>query len=331
MPVIDNSERKILITGANGFVGSQIVKYLADKGYQIVALTYDKAGIDNLKEINKVQFKSLDITNLDALESLFCEYKFDVVIHLAALIRQGRLTQEQYLKVNYSASADIFKLSNSSDVKQFIFFSTTDLYDNKCSADIFTEDSKVRPVSSYAQSKYMVEQYLTNAGQGKAAYTILRPAAIYGPNDKNGNMAKIFKLVKKGVFPIIGDGCNRKSLLNIDNLAEFVDKIILSKSCFNQVFNVCDEESYSMLEIVGTMERVSGVKVVKIKINNKLFEFFIKLLRFLSIKLLKKEIINKNFTDKFVSNNVCSIEKIKKAVGYSPRYILEDGLTKYYA
>lgn len=194
--------KKVLITGANSYVGTNIEKWL-------------------MKEPDKYYVETLDMKDPNWKEFDFS--KFDVVFHVAGIahVSTKRSLKDLYFKVNRDLTIETSKKAKESGVKQFIFMSSMIVYNSK--EKNITFDTKAKPNNFYGLSKLQAEEGILSLQTEKFDICILRPPMIYGPGSK-GNFPKLIKLSKKTpIFPSIS---NKRSMLYIDNLAEILKYII---------------------------------------------------------------------------------------------------------
>src|SRR5690554_6776155 len=194
--------KRVLITGANSYVGTNVERWL-------------------MKEPDKYYVETLDMKDPNWINFDFS--KFDVVFHVAGIAHSTpkKSERELYYKVNTQLTIDTAKLAKKSGVKQFIFMSSMIVYNKKETR--ITKDTKPNPDNFYGDSKLQAELGIKPLQDNNFNVTILRPPMIYGPGSK-GNFLKLIKLARKTViFPKIE---NKRSMLYIDNLSNNIKYII---------------------------------------------------------------------------------------------------------
>lgn len=243
--------KKILITGAGSYVGESVRKYMLSHGsYQIDA-------VDTMGD----KWKQADYS------------QYDVVYHVAGIahVNADPKMEPLYYKVNRDLTIEVAKHAKAAGVRQFIFMSSQIVFHESQSlkTEVLTKDTKENPNGFYGDSKLQAEIGLRklnenedeNANQMKIC--ILRPCMIYGPNAK-GNFPRLAKLaVKTPVFP---EWHNKRSMLYIDNLAEFV------KQCVDRelagTFYPQNREQADTVEIIRFFAKAAGHKVWITKLFN---------------------------------------------------------------
>lgn len=221
--------KRVLITGAGSYVGEKVREYLlATAGDQIQVETVDTFG-DN--------WKKADYT------------KFDVVYHVAGIaeVNNKKGSEQLYYKVNTDLTIEIAKWAKEHGVKQFIFMSSMIVYKETRSLKGLhvTPVTKPDPNGCYGDSKLKAENGLHELKSPTFKVCILRPPMIYGPNSKS-NLLKLGWLGTK--TPLFPDWRNKRSMLYIDNLGEFVKQVILRE--MEGVFYPQNKEQSATVDIV---------------------------------------------------------------------------------
>lgn len=199
--------KKVLITGAGSYVGESVKNYIlrTSEEFQIDAVdTFDD------------HWKQADFT------------QYDTVYHVAGIahVNADPKMEPLYYKVNRDLTIEIAEHAKKAGVKQFIFMSSMIVFHESQSlkTEVLTPDTKPRPNGFYGDSKLQAEEGLRRLESPFFLVCILRPPMIYGPNSK-GNFLKLGWLATK--TPIFPAWHNKRSMLYIDNLAEFVKQAIL--------------------------------------------------------------------------------------------------------
>lgn len=195
--------KKILITGANSYIGSSFENYL-NKNYN------NCYQIDTLDMINE-SWKNFDFSS------------YDVIYHVAGIahIKETKDNKDLYYKVNKDLAIEVAKKAKQENVKQFIFLSSMSVYGIE--KGFITKDTTLNPKSNYAKSKLQAEEVLKSLQTKDFKICIIRPPMVYG-KDCKGNFQSLIKFAKK--LPIFPKVKNNRSMIYIDNLSEFVKLLI---------------------------------------------------------------------------------------------------------
>jgi nucleoside-diphosphate-sugar epimerase len=237
---------KVLITGAGSYVGESVRMYILSTSSDFEIDAVDTMG-DN--------WKKADYS------------KYDVVYHVAGIahVNADPKMEALYYNVNRDLTIDVAKHAKAAGVKQFIFMSSQIVFHESQSLkpEMLTKDTIENPNGFYGDSKLQAEKRLHELECDTFKICILRPPMIYGPNAK-GNFPRLATLAQK--TPIFPEWHNKRSMLYIDNLAEFVKQVILRK--MEGTFYPQNKEQSDTVEIIRFFAKVAGHKVWISKLLN---------------------------------------------------------------
>ena len=288
---------RILITGVHGFVGSNLVTYLAKDNelYGLDIIAPEKEGV----------IKTYSWDDLDAGRVL----DVGAIIHLAGKAHdtKNQTVADVYFKVNRDLTIKMFDYFKSHDsIKKFVFFSTA-----KAAADrvegVLTEDVVPTPVGPYGESKIAAEKYiLANMPSDKQVY-IFRPCMIHGPGNK-GNLNLLYNVVKKGIPWPLGAFENRRTFTSVENIC-FAVNGVLTKDVPSGIYNIGDDEALSTNELIEEICMSLGKKAHIWKIPKGLMNGVAKLGGWFHLPLNPERL--RKLTENYISSNA----KIKAALG----------------
>lgn len=238
---------KILITGAGSYVGESVRKYILETAPGQFEIDSVDTMDDNWKKANY---------------SLY-----DVVFHVAGIahVNADPKMEPLYYKVNRDLTIEVAKHAKAAGVKQFIFMSSMIVFheSQNLKGEMLTRDTKENPNGFYGDSKLQAENGIKPLADDDFKVCILRPCMIYGPNAK-GNFPRLAKLARK--TPIFPCWHNKRSMLYIDNLAEFVKQCVIRN--LNGTFYPQNREQSDTVEIIRYFANYFGHKVWISKIFN---------------------------------------------------------------
>ena len=203
---------KILITGAGSYVGESVRTYLlnTDPGQ------FEIDAVDTMNDA----WKQADFT------------RYDVVFHVAGIahVNADPKMEPLYYKVNRDLTIDVARVAKAAGVKQFVFMSSQIVFHESQSlkTEVLAAETQPNPNGFYGDSKLQAENGLHELECDSFKVCILRPPMIYGPNSK-GNFPRLAKLATK--VPVFPCWHNKRSMLYIDNLAEFVKQAVERQLC----------------------------------------------------------------------------------------------------
>lgn len=246
----------VLLTGANGFIGSFFQKQYAHK-YAIQPFSFVKNNVE-----------TLDVKNVET------------VIHLSALVHQmAGASEEAYNKVNVDQTLQLAHKAKESRVKHFIFMSTVKVYGEE--SDVaYTEISLCQPEDAYGRTKLKAEQELRKLADEDFVVSIIRTPIVYGRGVK-ANMQNLMKLIDKiPLLPFAGIN-NKRSFVYIGNLCALLDTLIEQQK--GGVFLASDDEPLSSTELIKLLAKAKKRKLFLIKIP-----FFSTILKWVKPSLYKR-------------------------------------------
>lgn len=230
---------KVLITGAGSYVGESVRKYILSTSSDFEIDAVDTMG-DNWKKADYSQY--------------------DVVYHVAGIahVNADPKMEPLYYKVNRDLTIAVAEHAKAAGVKQFIFMSSQIVFHESQSlkSEVLTKDTKENPNGFYGDSKLQAEIGLHKLEDENFKVCILRPCMIYGPNAK-GNFPRLAKLATKVLF--FPCWHNKRSMLYIDNLAEFVKQVMLRG--LSGTFYPQNKEQADTVEIIRFFAKQAGHKV----------------------------------------------------------------------
>jgi len=309
---------KIVLTGANGFVGSQLFSAL--KGNTCFQVAGFCRRLQQGGEGVALQAVG-DLQQAD-LSALLPEV--DVLIHAAARahVMKNEVADPlaEYRRVNVDGTLNVARQAVAAGVKRFVFISSIKVNgETTVNGRAFGANDKPAPEDAYGLSKLEAEQGLMDiAAETGIEVVIIRPPLVYGPGVK-GNFASMIKLVEKGVPLPLGVIHNRRSLVGIDNLVDLVIRCIDHPAAANQVFLAGDGEDLSTTELLRGVGKAMGKPARLIPVPAGLLQFGATLLG------------RKAMAQRLLGSLQVDISKTCELLDWKPPYTVEDGLRRCFA
>ena len=272
----------ILLTGANGFIGS-----------------YFHTSYKKIYKIKTFSFLNNNFNNLNLNDT-------NTIIHLSALVHQmGGASKDDYYKINVKNTLLLAKKAKSTGVKHFVFMSTIKVYGEE-HEEAYTEDTLCHPQDDYGKSKLEAEQALLAIEDESFKVSIIRTPVVYGAGVK-ANILSLVTLVKKISILPFPNIQNKRSMVYVGNLCAIIDKIIQTNK--SGIFLAADNQAVSTTELINLIAKTLNKKVFLVHIP-----FFPTLLKMIKPSIYKRlyeslEVDNTLTKQKLDFSNVYSIEE----------------------
>jgi len=258
---------RVLVTGASGFAGRVVCRRLIESGYT------PRAGLRDAKQWSGLQAATRGLTEFAFLGGLGVNSDLgpafadvSAVVHLAARVHQVRDDaadpMKEYRRTNVDGTREIALAAVEQGVRRMVFVSTVKVNGESTCGNRFTEDDPPSPQDWYSISKWEAEEVLRSiSAKTGLEVVIVRPPLIYGPEVR----ANFYALVKfahqfahRGIPIPLPDTNNRRSLLGVENLADFLVRCISHPKAANQTFMVSDGEDVSTRELIVRLAGALG-------------------------------------------------------------------------
>ena len=324
-------QKKILITGASGFIGSAIVAKALELGYETWAGVRSSSNREMLHD-ERINFIDLNYTDTTKLSGQLISFvkengKFDAIVHVAGITKAIRKTEFDKINFGYTKNFVDALVEANCVPKSFVFMSTLGAIGvgDEINYKPMECNQKPNPNTAYGKSKLLAENYLK--GIKDFPYVILRPTGVYGPND--ADYLILIKAVKRGIN--VGAGF-KKQLISFIYISDLIDIVFSSieKGVIRKEYFVSDGCGYTDDEFNKIVQHALNRKrVLRLKIPL----FIVKPASFVSEKI--GELLGKPLTfntDKYKimkqRNWTCDISPLKKDIDFTPKILLKEGVEK---
>lgn len=307
---------KVLVTGAAGFIGSNLAEKLAKRGDEVVGLDnfndyYDpakkRANEARLNQYNNFRMIEEDIRNRQFLLDLFEAEQFEAVAHLAAMagVRNAVKYPEMYVEVDYNATQHLMDAARFNKVQNFVFASTSSVYGDTKQIPFVETDPCDRPLQPYAAAKRAAEMLgFTYHHLFGLNFTALRFFTVYGPCNRPDMMAYLVaeSITKGREVPLYENGEMWRDWTYVDDI---VDGIILAldKPLGYEIVNLGRGEPTKLRDFVDMMEEFGG------QVGN----------------FVPKLMLSADMTQTYADSS-----KAKHLLGYAPQVSLREGVEKFW-
>lgn len=242
--------RRVLITGASGFIGKRLIHAFAGRGFKVRAAARNPSAIIAASEVEKAAMPDLASPAdwpalLDGMSH---------VVHLAGIAHApGMLPDSLYRRINAEAVGELAETARGK-VERLVFLSSVRAQAGLSAEHAITEKDTPQPTDAYGRSKLEAERLVEASG---ITFTVLRPAVVYGKGVK-GNIAALATLAKTPMPLPFGGLDNRRSLLALDNLVSAISFVLDAETAADETFLVADAEPISVADLVAAMREGLG-------------------------------------------------------------------------
>ena len=309
-----NTKKRILITGAAGFIGSNLISSLLQRDdIQVIGLdNFDDFYSRKQKEKNMSSFISNanfsfiegDVRNMNDLLALS---EIHVIVHLAAKagVRTSINNPILFQEVNVSGTQNLLELARQRNIKQFVFASSSSVYGINQNVP-WHEEEKLMPISPYASTKLSCEMlgHVYSHLYG-IRFLALRFFTVYGPAQRPDlAIHKFFNSISKGqTIPVFGDGSTSRDYTFVNDTVEGIKSAISYDKSDFEIINLGNHQTVTLTELILAIERICGKKAIIDRLPEQAGD---------------------------VPQTYADISKAQKLLNYHPETKLEIGLLKFY-
>ncbi|MFC3907947.1 NAD-dependent epimerase/dehydratase family protein [Legionella dresdenensis] len=270
---------RLLVTGATGFVGRELISLLSKQDFEINMTTRSPEKLAMGSNIHV--FPGINLSEQTDWQPALTGC--DIVVHLAARVHilndSAANPLEEFRAVNTAGTINLAKQAAAAGVKRFIFVSSAHVLGNQSTNKLLDESAPYAPHTDYAISKMEAELELKAlAAKTNMKLVIIRPPLVYG-SEVAGNLQRLMWLLTTGIPLPFANAVNKRSMIASANLVDFISVCITHPNAANETFVVTDNQDISTAQLIRLLAKGMGIKP-------RLFAFPIFLLR-TSCKLLK--------------------------------------------
>ncbi|MBI1226106.1 MAG: NAD-dependent epimerase/dehydratase family protein [Bacteroidetes bacterium] len=317
--------KKILITGASGFVGSHLVEEALQRDLEVYAGIRRSSSKEYLQD-ERINFVEMNFEDKSQMANLMKRKEFDYVIHNAGVVSAPKLSD--YMRVNFDYTKNFVEAIQASGepIEKFTYISSAASYGpvpSKDLTDFLKEEDPKHPINTYGKAKLASEEYL--ASLPDFPYVIMRPTGVYGPREKE--ILTFFKLVNRHVEGYIGFRRQHLAFVYIKDLARVVLDATLSADVSRKSYFVSDGRYYSQQDIGRTARQILKKRTLRFHIPVTLIRSIAWVMEQVGKATGNYPPLNLEKVHILESLNwKCDIDPLKEDLNFQPQYDLEDGL-----
>lgn len=309
--------RKVLVTGATGFIGSSLCKYLQQTGFEV--LTSGRRHVQLSPNYLSIDL-AIDCFPPNALANI------ETIYHLAGkahALAENKQDADEYRQINTEATRKLLEAAKQAGVQRFIFFSSVKAVGD---SDVQPMDeSVVTPADTpYGQSKYAAEQLVLHGGYVPHP-VVIRPSMVYG-NTEKGNLPRMIKAIKQGLFLPLPPTHNRRSMVHVDDVVQAALLAAAKPEATGQIYIVTDENFYSPRQIMDWIRQALDKSPIAWHMPPSVLKSLAKTGDLIGQLIGRRFPFDTAALQKLTGSACYSSAKIRRELGYSPQHSLQSSL-----
>ncbi len=314
--------KKVLVTGASGFIGSTLCDMLLGKEGPEVWAGVRKTSDRRYLQSPKLHFIDLQYSNPEMLKQQMEKEKFDTVFHLAGLTKAK--TQEEFDRVNFLFTKNLVEALNEQECK-LIHMSSFAAHGPARQNSIAKAEDENEPNTMYGISKLRAEEYINKNCKNK--YVILRPTGVYGEREKDYFV--YFKTIKSHIDATLGKPKQRLTFIYSKDLCKVCILAAENNDVYNKTYFVSDGNVYLDSEFSEITKQVFNTWTISIRFPLWIVKFTSSFLDNFGKLVGKQFTLNKDKYNLLAARNwECDVENLKKDLGFVPDYDLKRGVAE---
>lgn len=258
------TRHSVLITGANGFIGSRLCKTFYEQGFRVIAAVRKGCNVRLLGDL-PVEFRFGDVAEAATVPDLS---EVDFIVHNAGVVKAK--TREEFFRVNGQGTANLMAAvaqQNPQAVK-VVYISSQAVAGPSIDGQPVRESDQPRPVTTYGKSKQAGEEAVL-AYKDSINVAIARPSAVYGPGDKE--VLTFFQVTNMHLKPLFGDTSRKLQLVHVDDLCRGIYLATVTPTRSGSIYHLAENHAYTLAEVIEMMQQAAGKWAMPLRIPSGLF------------------------------------------------------------
>jgi dihydroflavonol-4-reductase len=315
----------VLVTGGKGFLGSHIVSQLSATGHKVRIFAHTPpTGIPENKDSETHEIVWGDIRDAKAVETAVAGV--DNVIHVVSNFRKGGSDDKEAYAVNVEGTNHVLEAAKKYNVKHLIHCSTIGVHGTVLEIPA-NENTPFNPTDLYQETKLMAEKRVWEFYQETGLpITVIRPISLFGPGDRR--MLKLFSMIQKGRFVIVGNGEVLFHPSYIDDVVRGFLLCMNNEKAIGEAFILGGEGYLTLNQLCELIAQELGVNPPKIRVPLAPVLTLATLCEKVCVPLGIEPPLHRRRVSFFQNNRAFSVEKAKRVLGFEPQYSVKEGIQK---
>ncbi|MDZ4784878.1 MAG: SDR family NAD(P)-dependent oxidoreductase [bacterium] len=311
--------KNVLVTGASGFVGSNLCAELYSHGYNVRALHRATSNLSSLNGI-KIDLHKGDVTDKESIRK--AAQGIDTIYHIAAVFREAKHPDSYYFDVNTKGTQNIIEIAEELGIEKVIHCSTTGVHGHVKNPPA-NEETAFAPRDVYQISKCQAEDLINKAiERGKIKAAIVRPAMIWGPGDKR--IFKLFKGIGLGILPIIGNGKTWTHWIMIDDLVRAFRLVGEKNEAMGNTFIIAGDRPVTMSYVYERICKFFGKKPPFLKVPVLPIWIAGAICELICLPLGMEPPLHRRRVDFYTKNRIFDVRKSNLILDFKPSRTFEE-------
>lgn len=310
---------KVLVLGANGFIGKSFVEKLVSHGVQVRALT--RTGLKDFNESIETVMGDLTSNSFDFKTLL---YGCDIVVNCAGETRDDALMHALHVQATANLLEAVAYFCRTGKKIHWVQLSSVGAYGSSKESRVVTEETPINPSGNYEVTKTMADALIMACNENSGfSYTILRPSNVFGRNMTNESLRQLGQIVKKRVFFFVGFSPAIATYIHVDDVVSALYLCVIDPRAKGHVFNVSNDCTLKVL-IEGIAEAL-GVPPPRLTLPERPVRIGLAVLA----TLFKLPVTQKRI-DALVRRTTYPTDKLYAVLGYSPEKVVSTAIREIY-
>lgn len=313
-----------LVTGATGFTGSVLVRRLVERGVRVTAIARRGSRLDHLAAVDVTWVRGeVDDPETIGAATVGVEYVF----HLAAAYREARRSEADYRRVHVTSTERLAeRVARRPGFRRFVHVSTIGVHGHIADPPA-DERAPFRPDDDYQRTKAAAEEWLHDFARAQSLpYTVIRPCAIYGPGDRR--LWKLFRLVRWGVFPLLGSGRGLYHLIHVDDLVAALMRAAVHPAADGESFIAGNREWTTLEHMARVIAGALGRRVRVVRLPVRPFMMAAAACEAVCRPLGLEPPLHRRRVAFYTKDRAFDTSKLRQVLGFIPSHGTDEGLVE---